>query len=136
MQTPSLTEAVRRELLAHPDVTEGTHRFGGTAFFLGRYELGHLHGETVADVPLPPQLCAELVASGRIAPIEVVSESAWVSRCVARPEDVERVVELFRISYEYAVAHPLVAEQEAVAEPPQPPAPPAPRGLRARLRRR
>jgi hypothetical protein len=46
METPSLTAAVRRELLTHPEVTEAAHRFGGIVFHLGGRELGHLHGET------------------------------------------------------------------------------------------
>ena len=45
MHTPTLTEAVRRELLVRSEVTESTHRFGGIEFRLGRRELGHLHGE-------------------------------------------------------------------------------------------
>src|SRR4051794_3215383 len=53
MTTPTLIEAVRRELLAHPEVTESTHRFGGIEFRLGRRELGHLHGEHLADLPFP-----------------------------------------------------------------------------------
>ncbi len=35
METPSLTAAVRGELLAHLDVTEGAHRFGGIVFHVG-----------------------------------------------------------------------------------------------------
>ena len=82
MDAPSLTDAVRRELLAHPDVTERPHRFGGIVFHLAGYELGHLHGETVADLPLPPSLRDELVASGRVRADEVASGSAWISRRV------------------------------------------------------
>jgi len=40
MDTPTLTEAVRRELLVRSQVTESTHRFGGIEFRLGRRELG------------------------------------------------------------------------------------------------
>ncbi len=103
MDAPSLTAAVRRELLARPGVTEGEHRFGGIVFHLGRRELGHLHGETVADLPFPPHIRDELVASGR-AEGDRASESAWVSRRVNAPEDVAEIVELFRVSYEYAAA--------------------------------
>jgi len=112
MQTPSLTSAVRRELLAHPDVTEGTHRFGGIVFHLGRYELGHLHGETVADLPLPPDLRDELVASGRISPGHVAADSAWLSRGVNGPEDIAEVVELFRISLEHATTRAALSSDE------------------------
>jgi Family of unknown function (DUF5519) len=104
MDTPSLTAAVRAELLAHPDVAEGTHRFGGIEFRLGRRELGHLHGETLADLPFPRRVRDELVASGRAAPHHVLPDSGWVSRRVRGPEDVAAVVELFRMSYERAAA--------------------------------
>ena len=112
MDAPSLTAAVRRELLEHPEVTEAAHRFGGIVFHLGPRELGHLHGERVADLPLPPHLRDELVASGRLSPDDVASDSDWVSRRVERPEDVAEIVELFRMSYEHAVHAGPVADDE------------------------
>jgi hypothetical protein len=104
MSTPSLTEAVRRELLAHDDVVESEHRFGGLEFRLGRRELGHLHGEHLADLPFPRRVRDELVATGRATPHHVLPESGWVSRRVRAPQDVDAVVELFRMSYERAAA--------------------------------
>jgi hypothetical protein len=104
MSTPSLTEAVRRELLAHPDVVEATHRFGGIEFRLGRRELGHLHGDRLADLPFPRRVRDELVGAGRARPHHVLPESGWVSRRVEGPDDVDAVVELFRMSYERAAA--------------------------------
>ncbi len=116
----SLSAAVRRELLAHPGVTEGSHRFdGGVVFHLGRRELGHLHGEHVADIPLPPHICDALLAEGRIAPEHVVSESAWVSRRVDGPGDVAQIVELFRISYEHVASLPDEPEPDPAPEPAQ-----------------
>ncbi|HEV7804304.1 MAG TPA: luciferase family protein [Solirubrobacteraceae bacterium] len=104
MSTPSLTAAIRRELLAHDDVVEATHRFGGIEFRLGRRELGHLHGEHLADLPFPRHVRDELVAAGRAVPHHVLPESGWVSRRVQGPDDVDAVVELFRMSYERAAA--------------------------------
>jgi len=115
MQTQSLSEAVRRELLARPGVTEGAHRFdGGAVFHLGRRELGHLHGEHVADIPLPAHIRDALLAQGRLAPEHVVPDSAWVSRRVDHPGDIVEIVELFRISYEHVASLPDEPEQ---AEP-------------------
>ena len=115
MDTPSLTEAVRRELLAHPDVTEGSHRFGGIVFRVGNQEIGHLHGERVADLPFPPHVRDELISSGRASADQHGSDSAFVSRSVEGPEDVADVVELFRLSYEHAAAAAArAAEQEAL----------------------
>ena len=104
MDAPSLTAAVRRALLADPEVTEAAHRFGGVVFHLRGRELGHLHGETVADLPFPSHIRDELVASGRVSPDHGGADSAWVSRRVNGPQDVEEIVELFRISYEHAAA--------------------------------
>ena len=113
MQTPSLTEAVRRELLARPGVTEAAHRFdGGAVFLLGRRELGHLHGEHVADIPLPPPIRDALLAEGLLAPEHVDAESSWVSRRADGPGDVAQIVELFRISYEHVASLPEEPEPE------------------------
>lgn len=113
----SLTDAVRRELLADPEVTEGSHRFGGVVFHLRGHELGHLHGETVADLPLPAHLHDELVASGRIAADHVQPGSDWVSRRIDGPADVAAVVELFRVSYEHAASLPPRVAGEEDDEP-------------------
>ncbi|MDQ3849049.1 MAG: DUF5519 family protein [Actinomycetota bacterium] len=100
----ALLEAVRRELLAHPGVVEAPHRFGGVAFRLGRRELGHLHGDRLADLPLPRRVRDEVIAQGRAMPHHMLPDSGWVSRRVHGPEDVAAVVELFRLSYECAAA--------------------------------
>jgi ribosomal 50S subunit-associated protein YjgA (DUF615 family) len=104
MHTPSLTEAVRHELLVRSEVTESTHRFGGIEFKLGRRELGHLHGDEIADLPFPRRVRDALIAAGRATPHHALRDSGWVRRRVRTPEDVEAVVELFRLSYERAVA--------------------------------
>ena len=106
MDALSLTAAVRRELLARPEVTEAEHRFVGVVFHVGGHEIGHLHGERTADLPFPPHIRDELLASGRLSPDHVVPDSTWVSRRVNGPEDVVAIVELFRVSYEHAVAQP------------------------------
>lgn len=109
MNAPSLTAAVRRELLAHPGVTEADHRFGGVVFHAGGHEIGHLHGERTADLPLPPHIRDELLASGRLSPQHLVPDSTWVSWRVNGPEDIGEIVALFRISYEHAAAQPALA---------------------------
>jgi len=104
MHTPSLTQAVRRELLVRSEVTESTHRFGAIEFRLGGRELGHLHGDHMADLPFTRPIRDELVAAGRARPHHALPDSGWVTRSVHGPEDVEAIVELFRLSYERALA--------------------------------
>jgi hypothetical protein len=112
MDGPSLTAAVRAELLKLPGVSEGAHRFGGIVFHLGPHELGHLHGETIADLPLAPRFRDELIAAGRVSAAEFAADSSWLSRSVHSRQDVANVVELFRLSYEYAAAQPAPAVDE------------------------
>src|SRR5688572_6961098 len=98
MDTPTLTAAVRRELLVRSEVTESPHRFGGIEFRLGRRELGHLHGDRIADLPFARHVRDELVAAGRAEPHHLLPDSGWVTRRVRGPEDVEAIVGLFAIS--------------------------------------
>lgn len=81
-------------------------------FHLGRHELGHLHGESIADLPFPQHIRDDLLASGRLSPDHVVSDSVWVSRRVNDPEDVAEIVELFRMSYEHAATQPATASSQ------------------------
>jgi hypothetical protein len=60
-------------------VTTHPHRFGGTEFRLGRRELGHLHGDRLADLPFPKRVHDELIADGRARPHHWLPDSGWVS---------------------------------------------------------
>ncbi len=61
--TVEISEAIERELLSWPDVTVGQHRFGGREFRIGKREIGHLHGSSVADLPFPRAMRDELVST-------------------------------------------------------------------------
>ena len=93
-------QAIHREIAAWPGVTVAPHQFGGVEFRYGRKELGHLHGDRLADLPFPRRIRDELIAAGRAAPHHVLPESGWVSRWIAGSEDVVEVVALFRMQYE------------------------------------
>ena len=77
------------------------HRFGGIEFHLGRRELGHLHGDRIADLPFPRRVRDELIAAGRARPHHVLPDTGWVTAPID-PNHVGDVIELFRISYERA----------------------------------
>lgn len=100
----SIHERIAGEVLSWEGVTSASHRFGGTEFLLGKRELGHLHGDRLADLPFPRRVRDELVESGRAKPHHVLPESGWVSVWIESEEDVPRVVELFRMGYERALA--------------------------------
>ena len=112
MESTSLIDAVRA-VLTDPDISEAEHRFGGVEFRLGRRELGHLHGERLADLPFPRRVRDELIAAGRAEAHHALPSSGWVSRRVRGPEDVAAVAELFRMSYERAAAAARPRSEEA-----------------------
>ena len=94
------------EVASWPGVTSHPHRFGGVELRLGRRELGHLHGDTLADLPFPRRVSEELVASGRAEPHHVprVRDSGWISKRIRTEADVEDAIALFRLAYDRATA--------------------------------
>ena len=66
-------------------------------------EIGHLHGDRLADLPFPRRVRDELIASGRAKPHHVLPDSGWVSRVIRSAEEVGDVVALFRLNYERLV---------------------------------
>jgi hypothetical protein len=95
----SIAKTIEQTLLAWPDVSAAPHRFGGIEFRVGRREIGHLHGDKLADLPFPVSIRKELVAAGHAAPHHVLPESGWVSVWIRGPEDVPAVIDLFRLNY-------------------------------------
>lgn len=95
---------IRREVLGWRGVVEAPHRFGGIEFRLGRRELGHLHGDRLADLPFPVRVREELVREGRAVPHHVLPESGWVSFPIRGDDDVAGALALFRLTYERAAA--------------------------------
>ena len=85
-----------------PGVSVAEHRFGGVEFTVGRRELGHLHGDRIADLPFPRRVRDELIAAGRARPHHVLPDSGWITVSISGPGDVERTIELFGLAYERA----------------------------------
>ena len=96
--------SITAKVLSWDGVTSAPHRFGGMEFLLGKRELGHLHGDRLADLPFPKRVRDELVGSGRARPHHVLPETGWVSFWIEGEDDVPQAVELFRLSYERALA--------------------------------
>jgi len=86
-----------------PGVQTAAHRFGGIEFRLGRRELGHLHGDRIADLPFPRAVRDELIVAGRARAHHVLPDSGWVTASLDGPEGAKHVIELFGLSYERAV---------------------------------
>ena len=97
-------ERIRVEVESWDGVTFRPHRFGGVAFMLGKRELGHIHGDHLVDLPFPKRVAEELIAEGKALPHHVVRDSGWISKPIRSEEDIEAVLDLFRLSYDRALA--------------------------------
>src|SRR5947209_8049798 len=95
-------EHIAETVQSWPGVEAAPHRFGGVEFRLGRRELGHLHGDRIADLPLPRRVRDELIAEGRARPHHVLPDSGWITVSIDSPEGAENAIELFRMTYERA----------------------------------
>ena len=93
---------IEREVGAWEGVTVQPHRFGGVEFRLGTRELGHLHGDRLADLPFKRPVRDMLVETGRANAHHVLPDSGWVSKPIETEADVDEVIELFRLGYERA----------------------------------
>jgi hypothetical protein len=96
------SDRIEREVAGWEGVTIAPHRFGGVEFRLGRRELGHLHGDALADLPFPRRIADMLVETGRAERHHVLPDSGWVTKPIHTDEDVEETIELFRLAYERA----------------------------------
>jgi hypothetical protein len=92
-------EQIIQQVTSWPQVTAQSHRFGGVEFNIGKVEIGHIHGDTLLDVPYTRSIRDVLVRSGEVQPHHVLPESGWISFYLRREEDVERAVKLLRLSY-------------------------------------
>ena len=95
---------IEREVLSWPGVTTGDTGRGGLQFSYGKVELGHLHGNSFADLPFPKKARDRLIAEGRASVHPPLPESGWVRRRMDGPGGVEAVIGLFRMNYDRARA--------------------------------
>ena len=98
-----IAERIGRELRGWPGVEARPHRFGGVEFRVRGHEIGHLHGDRLADLPFPVRVRRELVAAGKAEEHHVMPETGWTSYRIRGPGDIEGALELFRMNYERIV---------------------------------
>ena len=91
-----------------PGVDVSDHRFGGTAFHVGRRELGHLHegrgANGFADIPVTRARRDELIAAGQARRHHVLPDSGWITVPIRSVSDLATVVEILRANYERALS--------------------------------
>jgi predicted DNA-binding protein (MmcQ/YjbR family) len=100
----SARDRISAEVESWPGVETGPGRFGSLRFAIGRRELGHLHGDRIADLPLRPEMAARLIEAGEAREHRYTPEgSGWVTVELDSDDDADRVIGLMRSSYERAV---------------------------------
>jgi hypothetical protein len=95
-----ILETIKRELLALEGVSVHPHRFGGIEFRYQSKELGHMHGDKLADLPFPKKIRDELVKAQIVKAHHVFPESGWVSFYINDEKDIPQVLELFQMQYD------------------------------------
>jgi hypothetical protein len=113
MYMGTVIEKIKKEILSWPYVTAEPHRFGGIEFRINKREMGHVHGDRLADLPFPMNIRNELVKSGRASPHHVLPNSGWVSYWIDKgEEDIPAVIELFKMRYEQLKPRSLPKQEE------------------------
>ena len=90
-------------LLTWQGIETHPHRFGGTEFRIGKREIGHIHGDSLVDIPFPKKIRDEIVAAKEAEPHHILPETGWVSFYLREEADVERAISLLKRSYEIAL---------------------------------
>jgi hypothetical protein len=116
MESESIAALIEREVLSWPNVTAHPHRFGGVEFQVNQHEIGHLHGDRLADLPFPVRVRRELVAAGRASPHHILPDTGWVSYYMRSAADLAGAIDLFRLNYDRLTRlNPAVAGSEGVS---------------------
>ena len=92
-----ILDTIKKELLSWPYVTAEPHRFGGLEFRLNKREMGHIHGDRVADLPFSMDVRNMLVNSGRVSAHHFLPQSGWVSYWI---KGIPSVIKLFKMRYD------------------------------------
>ena len=98
-----LIAEVEREVLGWPGTTSEPGRFHSVAFRYGKREIGHVHRDRVADLPVTPEMREDLLAQGRARPHRAGSRG-YISYPVEDREDVASVLEVLGRNYDRAKA--------------------------------
>jgi hypothetical protein len=85
----SIRERIEVAVSGWPGVEARPHRFNGVEFRVRGHEIGHLHGDSLADCRSRRRVREELVSEGRAQPHHVLPETGWTSYRIRGPEDVE-----------------------------------------------
>ena len=106
-----LLAEVEREVLHWPGTTSEPGRFASVAFRYGKREIGHVHRDRIADLPVTPEMRENLLAKGKARPHRAGSRG-YISYPIRDEEDVSAVLEILGHNYDRAKA---AAERRAAS---------------------
>jgi hypothetical protein len=109
MDSNALT--IQQEVLRWPGVNSTPGRFGAIAFRYGKREIGHLHRDRIADLPVTTEMREDLLSRGRARPHRA-GVKGYISYPIQSPEDVSVVIEILGWNYDRAKA---AAERRAAS---------------------
>src|SRR5437868_982728 len=103
MPVSGAARQIQNTVLSWTGVEAVPHRFNGMEFRIGRREIGHIHGDSLVDIPFPTKVRDELVSAGLAKPHHIMPETGWVSFYLRKEGDVQAAIDLLKRSYEIAV---------------------------------
>ena len=99
--TPSAHDRITAEVTSWPGVTAATGSRGEWSFLLGKKEIGHLHGNSVAHFFFDEDTWVTLAAEGRITYHPIFPNKVGpAARRMASDADVADVIALLRLNYD------------------------------------
>ena len=97
-----LHQKLRQKILDLPDVTEqqnaGIHE---DAFFVGWIMFMHIHGHGHCDIRLAKTDQERVLGEGKAGPHRWAQEAGYITLIVKKEEDLERAMELIRMSHNH-----------------------------------
>jgi Family of unknown function (DUF5519) len=105
---------IEREVLRWPGVTSEPGRFGATSFRYGKREIGHIHRDAIADLPVTTEMRESILAKGRARPHRA-GVKGYISYPIEDQEDISVVLEILGWNYDRAkeAAERRAASQQA-----------------------
>ena len=103
MNDEPLLTRVELEVLKWPGVTSEPGRFGATSFRYGKREIGHIHHDRIADLPVTTEMREDILTRGR-ARLHRAGVKGYVSYPLEDQEDVSVVLEILGRNYDRAKA--------------------------------
>ena len=88
-------------MLGWRSVTTEPVRFGATSFRYGKREIGHIHHDRIADLPVTSEMREDILARGRARPHRA-GVKGYISYALEDQEDLSVVLEILGLSYDRA----------------------------------